>query len=62
MLRIQASADGRRWPLIRLCPFPPAQRYVVGPMCCTPERAGLEVLFSEFTVTPPARKALHALS
>lgn len=24
VLRIHASADGRRWPLIRLCPFPDA--------------------------------------
>jgi regulation of enolase protein 1 (concanavalin A-like superfamily) len=62
VLRIQASVDGRRWPMVRLCPFPQARRYVVGPMCCTPERAGLEVLFSEFVVTPPTGKALHDLS
>lgn len=62
VLRVQASADGRRWPLIRLCPFPLAERYMVGPMCCTPERAGLEVLFSEFDVMPPSAKALHDLS
>lgn len=62
VLRIQAAADGRRWPLVRLCPFPLAERYVVGPMCCTPERAGLEVLFSEFAVTPPRGNALHDLS
>jgi regulation of enolase protein 1 (concanavalin A-like superfamily) len=43
VLRIQASADGLRWPLVRLCPFPLLDQYVVGPMCCTPERAGLEV-------------------
>jgi uncharacterized protein len=62
VLRIQASVDGRRWPMVRLCPFPLVPRYVVGPMCCTPERAGLEVLFSEFAVTPPTGKALHDLS
>ena len=62
VLRIQASIDGQRWPMIRLCSFPSAGRYVVGPMCCTPERAGLEVLFSDFTVTPPLGKALHDLS
>jgi uncharacterized protein len=62
VLRLQASADGLRWPLVRLCPFPAADRYIVGPMCCTPERAGLEVLFSDFTVGPPSGKDLHDLS
>jgi len=62
VLRLQASADGQRWPLIRLAPFTPAEHYVVGPMCCTPEREGLEVMFSDFVVGPPTRKALHDLS
>ena len=62
VLRIQASADGHRWPLLRLCPFPASDTYLVGPMCCTPERAGLEVLFPEFSVTPPTSKPLHDLS
>jgi regulation of enolase protein 1 (concanavalin A-like superfamily) len=62
VLRLQASADGRRWPLVRLCPFPVAERFWVGPMCCTPQRAGLDVLFSDFTVTPPRERALHDLS
>ena len=58
-LCIQASPDGQRWSLVRLCPFPPAQHYVVGPMCCTPERAGLEVLFSDFIVTLPTARVLR---
>jgi regulation of enolase protein 1 (concanavalin A-like superfamily) len=62
VLRLQASSDGVRWPLIRLCPFPRAARYFVGPMCCTPERAGLQVRFSDFTVTAPSGKDLHDLS
>jgi uncharacterized protein len=62
VLRLQASMDGRRWPLVRLCPFPTSERYSVGPMCCTPERSGLEVLFSDFTITPPVSRALHDLS
>jgi len=62
VLRLQASADGQRWPLMRLCAFPVAERSWVGPMCCTPERAGLEVLFSDFTVAPPSGRALHDLS
>jgi regulation of enolase protein 1 (concanavalin A-like superfamily) len=62
VLRLQASGDGRRWPLARLCPFPSAARYRVGPMCCTPERAGLQVVFSDFTLAPPTDKALHDLT
>jgi regulation of enolase protein 1 (concanavalin A-like superfamily) len=62
VLRLQASTDGLSWPLLRLCPFPESARYLVGPMCCTPERAGLTVLFSHFSVTPPVRRDLHDLS
>ena len=62
VIRLQVSPDGRRWPLLRLAPFPKAASYLVGPMCCTPERSGLEVEFSAFEVTPPLGKALHDLS
>lgn len=62
VLRLQASSDGKVWPLVRLCSFPQASRCFVGPMCCTPQRAGLSVRFTEFTVGPPLRKDLHDLS
>jgi regulation of enolase protein 1 (concanavalin A-like superfamily) len=62
VLRLQCSLDGRSWPLVRLCPFPRAATYMVGPMCCTPERAGLKVMFSDFQVTAPLGKDLHDLS
>jgi hypothetical protein len=62
VLRLQLSSDGKIWPLMRLSPFPMAKSYRVGPMCCTPERAGLTVVFSEFRVTEPAQKHLHDLS
>ena len=62
VLRLQASADGLRWPLLRLCPFPEGGPYMVGPMCCTPERAGLAVAFSDFSVTASVAKDLHDLS
>nr|WP_255616970.1 DUF1349 domain-containing protein [Aurantimonas sp. VKM B-3413] len=61
VLRLQVSEDGARWPLLRLCPFPAAASYRVGPMCCTPERAGLKLRFSEFSVGPPLGKDLHDL-
>ena len=62
VLRLQVSADGRVWRLVRLAPFPRAASYAVGPMCCTPERAGLRVRFSEFTVGAALDRGLHDLS
>lgn len=62
VLRLQVSADGKHWPLVRLAPFPVAPRYRVGPMACTPEREGLEVRFSDLRITAPLGKDLHDLS
>jgi len=62
VLRIQASGDGRTWPLVRLCPFREADHYLVGPMCCTPGRAGLEVRFSEWQLGQALGKDLHDLT
>jgi regulation of enolase protein 1 (concanavalin A-like superfamily) len=62
VLRLQVSADGLRWPLLRLCPFPMGDKLAVGPMCCTPERGGLHVRFSDFSVGPANGKDLHDLS
>ncbi|MBX5225227.1 DUF1349 domain-containing protein [Rhizobium sp. NLR9b] len=61
-MRIQASRDGSRWPLLRLAPFPAADRYEVGPAACTPERSGLRVRFSEFSIGPAISTDLHDLS
>ncbi|PIF10683.1 DUF1349 domain-containing protein [Janthinobacterium sp. 13] len=61
-IRVQYSTDGQRWPLLRLAPFPEAGSYLVGPMCCTPERDGLEVVFSRFSIGPAQRKDLHDLT
>ncbi|KTT98973.1 DUF1349 domain-containing protein [Sphingomonas sanguinis] len=62
VLRLQVSADGKTWPLVRLAPFPVASSYWVGPMACTPEREGLDVRFSELRITRPLGKDLHDLS
>lgn len=62
VLRFQVSPGGQSWPLLRLAPFPRADFYRIGPMCCTPERAGLQVRFSEFHVGPAVVKDLHDLS
>ena len=61
-MRIQASRDGKHWPLARLAPFPVSKRYLVGPMACTPERAGLNVKFSGFSIGPAITTDLHDLS
>ncbi|RXH20740.1 DUF1349 domain-containing protein [Bradyrhizobium guangzhouense] len=62
VVRLQASADGRTWPLVRLAPFAAARSFLVGPMACTPEREGLPVRFTEFSLKPPLGKDLHDLS
>jgi uncharacterized protein len=62
VLRLQVSADGQRFQLLRLAPFPRAETYWVGPMCCTPEREGLVVRFSDWHLGPPLGKDLHDLS
>jgi regulation of enolase protein 1 (concanavalin A-like superfamily) len=62
VIRVQYSTDGKLWPLLRLAPFPVAARYLAGPMCCTPERGGLEVAFSQFSIAPAQQKDLHDLS
>ena len=62
VLRLQYSTDGITWPLLRLAPFPDADSYTVGPMCCTPERQGLRVSFSEWALSPPVGRDLHDLS
>ncbi|CAB3746635.1 DUF1349 domain-containing protein [Paraburkholderia solisilvae] len=62
VLRLQYSTDGAHWPLLRLAPFPHAASYFVGPMCCTPERDGLNVEFDQFRVGAPTDKPLHDLT
>lgn len=52
------AANGR-WHLMRLADFPegPAR---LGPMACSPERAGLRVRFEGFDIAPPVQNPLHA--
>lgn len=65
VLKVQCSADDRHWTLMRISPFAStlaAPRWLVGPMCCTPERGGLTVRFSDFRIGPPVVKDLHDIS
>ena len=40
------------WKMVRLAWFPPGQPVTVGPMCCSPSRAGFAVTFKDFTLGP----------
>ena len=40
------------WTLLRLCPFPDDARVMVGPMACSPQRAGFIARFTGFEVGP----------
>jgi uncharacterized protein len=42
------------WKMFRLAYFPPGISAEVGPMCCSPSRAGLRVDFHDFTLGPLA--------
>ncbi|XP_011565244.3 regulation of enolase protein 1 [Plutella xylostella] len=56
---VKYSCDKSSWYLLRLCQLPEAESCFVGPMCCTPERSGLEVKFSEIEVGKPIGDILH---
>lgn len=65
VLKVQCSVDEQIWTLMRIARFPHAHanaHWLVGPMCCTPERGGLNVRFSGFRIGPPVVKDLHDVS
>ncbi|MGE7438156.1 DUF1349 domain-containing protein [Kitasatospora sp. NPDC001175] len=56
---IRARCGGEPWRTVRLAPLAGHLTASAGPYCCSPEREGLRVQFSQFTVGP-ADRALHA--
>lgn len=58
-LRVQYQLAGEPWRMIRLGMLPMQETVDVGMMCCTPERAGLDVTFRNFTVGAPIARDLH---
>lgn len=48
--------DGAEWKMVRLAHYPADLPAKVGPMTCSPSRAGLEVRFREFRLGPVADK------
>jgi hypothetical protein len=45
--------------MLRLAYLPEQAAALVGPMCCSPERAGLEVRFAGFRIGEPIARDLH---
>ena len=58
-IRIQYSADGLSFSMLRLAYFPEAIHTQVGLMCCSPEREGFEAEFSELAISDAVRTGLH---
>lgn len=61
-MRVEWALAGSRpsYSLMRLAYLPKADPVMVGPMCCSPQRAGFEVRFREFGISPPISADLHA--
>lgn len=57
-VRVQFHLGDGHWQMARLCPFPSSDAFV-GMTACTPERAGLKVRFSGFSVGAPIPRDLH---
>ncbi len=58
-IRVQVM-KGAAWQLVRLAFLPMPETIEVGPMCCSPTAAGLEVRFTQFEIGPPISRELHA--
>jgi regulation of enolase protein 1 (concanavalin A-like superfamily) len=61
-VRVEWALPGARpsYTLMRLAYLPKAEQVKVGPMCCSPQRAGFEAKFRGFSVDPPIASDLHA--
>lgn len=57
---IHASQDGEHWSMLRVASFAVSDSYRVGPMTCSPSRAGLQVIFSDFVIGPASTEPLHS--
>lgn len=52
-LLVRARCDDGPWRMVRLAPLASDASAEAGPFCCSPEREGLTVRFSRFTLGPP---------
>jgi regulation of enolase protein 1 (concanavalin A-like superfamily) len=55
---VRARCESGPWRLVRLAPLEPDADALAGPFCCSPERGGLRVRFTRFTLGP-ADQSLH---
>ncbi|QPC89346.1 DUF1349 domain-containing protein [Mesorhizobium sp. INR15] len=59
-IRVQyLNASDGHWKPVRLAYFPPSKTVDVGMMCCSPQREGFEVTFTDFEIGPPISRELH---
>jgi hypothetical protein len=58
-VRVDVRHPDGRWILQRLTDFPAEGAALVGPMCCSPERAGFRATFRDFRLGPPIPRTLH---
>jgi regulation of enolase protein 1 (concanavalin A-like superfamily) len=58
-IRMQYSVDGVSFPMLRLAYLPESNDTLVGLMCCSPEREGFKVEFTEFEIGEPIAGSLH---
>lgn len=59
VVRVEYAIDGGPFAMLRLAYLPPSGAAFVGPMCCSPQRAGFKARFWDFRIGEPA-KELHA--
>ncbi|KMS67919.1 hypothetical protein ACM01_41045 [Streptomyces viridochromogenes] len=59
-IRVQFRTPDGAWQLLRLGYLPLPATCQVGVMACSPQRAGFRARFSDFTVTEPIGRDLHA--
>ena len=56
---VQFRNAANRWQLLRVADFPVGKKLLVGPMACSPQRAGFRARFTDFSVGPAVTGALH---
>lgn len=56
---VQFRNEANRWQLLRVASLPATGPVHIGPMACSPQRAGFRARFTEFHLAPPVPEALH---
>lgn len=56
---VQFRNTANRWQLLRVADFLVGKDLFVGPMACSPKRAGFRARFTDFSIGPAITEALH---